>query len=66
MSREAKLEKLAAEREKVMLGGGEKKIAEGNAMKFAYRVVIHNGSTETAEIAAMYADYATPVRIQAE
>ncbi|MBR5519697.1 MAG: PmoA family protein [Clostridia bacterium] len=46
--------------------GGEKKIAAGEAMRFAYRVVIHNGSTETAEIAAMYADYATPVRIKAE
>ena len=46
--------------------GGAKVIAAGDAMQFTYRVVIHNGDTETAAIGAMYADYATPVQVKVE
>ncbi|MBQ4048676.1 MAG: PmoA family protein [Clostridia bacterium] len=46
--------------------GGAKQIAAGEAMTFAYRVVFHNGDTETAAIGAMYADYATPAEIAVE
>ncbi len=46
--------------------GGEKKIPAGEKMTFRYRVVVHNGDTETAGIADMFADYAAPVKISAE
>jgi len=46
--------------------GGEEIIEAGNALNFKYRIVIHEGDTESAGIREMYIDYAAPAEIAAE
>ena len=38
---------------------GDLELGEGETLSFQYRVVVHEGDTEAADIAARYADYAT-------
>ena len=44
--------------------GGEKQLAPGETASFAYRVVIHSGNTEAADIQAAYNDYAHGVTVE--
>lgn len=44
--------------------GGEKQLAPGETASFAYRVVIHSGDTEAADIQAAYNDYAHGVTVE--
>lgn len=46
--------------------GGEKHLAPGESMHFTYRVIVHGGNTEEAEIAAMYDDFAHGVKVEVE
>lgn len=39
---------------------GDLSLPAGETLTFNYRIVVHEGDTETADIAARFADYATP------
>ncbi len=46
--------------------GGEEIIEAGESLSFKYRIVIHEGDTETAGIREKFIDYAAPAEITAE
>ena len=46
--------------------GGEEIIEAGQSLNFKYRIVIHEGDTETAGIREKFIDYAAPAEITAE
>ena len=46
--------------------GGEEIIEAGEKLTFKYRIVIHEGDTETAGIREKFIDYAAPASVTAE
>lgn len=43
---------------------GDLKLDEGETLSFDYRIVVHEGDTESANIEARFADYATPPTVK--
>lgn len=45
---------------------GDYKLSQGEALTFNFRLYLHDGDTETADVGGRYLDYAFPPQVTAD